>query len=189
MITHLEIANFKGIKRHAFSLKNLNILAGLNGMGKSSFIETILLLKAFSRLDGESAFALNNAFVELGTGRDVLYQFADTEIIEFSLTAPNMKKEAFYFQCEAGKDSLELVPAPKGKNVPSGKLGQWRANAIRSLADRIPVVRCLSASRVYLRVCTPNQPPALQRRGWECTEKTRRISCRRTARKKSVTNP
>lgn len=45
MIKSIEIKNFKTIKSKYFPLRNLNILMGLNGQGKSSFIQLLLLLR------------------------------------------------------------------------------------------------------------------------------------------------
>ena len=41
----LELKNFKPINKKYFPLRNLNFLVGLNGMGKSSFIQSLLVLR------------------------------------------------------------------------------------------------------------------------------------------------
>lgn len=45
MIRYLQIENFKSLKKIAIPLERLNLFFGMNGMGKSSVIQTLLLLR------------------------------------------------------------------------------------------------------------------------------------------------
>ena len=45
MISTLNLKNFKSIKSKEFQLRNLNVVIGMNGQGKSSFIQSLLLLR------------------------------------------------------------------------------------------------------------------------------------------------
>lgn len=87
MIQSIEIKNFKSIKSKFFKLKNLNVLLGLNGQGKSSFIQTLLLLRQSDKLyAGE--LKLNGGsygYVDIGTTKDALYQYAKNEDLSFLL--------------------------------------------------------------------------------------------------------
>lgn len=78
MIQALELINFKSIKKNYFPLRNLNILLGLNGQGKSSFIQSILLLRQSDKLiQGE--LKLNggdNGLTNIGSTKDALYQYS-----------------------------------------------------------------------------------------------------------------
>lgn len=78
MITALELQNFKSIKSKYFHLRNLNVIMGMNGQGKSSFIQSLLLLrqsdglqKGILKLNGG-----NNGIVNIGSTKDTLYQYA-----------------------------------------------------------------------------------------------------------------
>lgn len=75
MINSIEIKNFKSIKSKYFELRNLNVLLGLNGMGKSSFIQCLLGLRQ-SQQRAYGDFVLNGEYVEIGTTKDALYQYA-----------------------------------------------------------------------------------------------------------------
>lgn len=75
MIESIEIRNFKSIKSKFFSLRNLNILMGLNGMGKSSVIQNLLLFRQ-SRKIALGELSLNGEYVRIGTTKDALYQYA-----------------------------------------------------------------------------------------------------------------
>lgn len=75
MIESVEIVNFKSIKAKCFPLRNLNVLLGLNGMGKSSFIQNLLMFRQSNNWTyGE--LNLNGKYVNIGTTKDALYQYA-----------------------------------------------------------------------------------------------------------------
>jgi predicted ATPase len=79
MIQSIEIKNFKSIKSKYFPLRNLNIVLGLNGQGKSSFIQSILLLRQSEKLN-EGILRLNggdNGLVNIGTTKDARYQYSE----------------------------------------------------------------------------------------------------------------
>ena len=85
MIKSIEIKNFKSIKQKFFPLRNLNILLGLNGMGKSSFIQTLLALKQSRNLIRGRLDLNSNYFVNLGSTKDVLYQYSKRQDLAFDV--------------------------------------------------------------------------------------------------------
>lgn len=86
MITELKIKNFKALKEVDLTLGKLNLLAGINGMGKSSLIQALLLLKQSFRKQQLKMLILNDEeFAELGKGRDVFYQYSKDQSISFQL--------------------------------------------------------------------------------------------------------
>ena len=82
MIKSIHIRNFKSLKDISMTPSNLNLLMGLNGMGKSSFIQSMLLLRQNTD-SGLGKIALNGLLTEIGNGRDALYQDAVDEVIGF----------------------------------------------------------------------------------------------------------
>ena len=71
MITNLEIRGFKRFERQSFSVAPLTVLAGLNGSGKTSVVQALLLAWEASS-DAHSTVCLNGPFgLELGTAEDV----------------------------------------------------------------------------------------------------------------------
>lgn len=79
MIQSIEIKNFKSIKSKYFPLRNLNVVMGLNGQGKSSFIQSLLLLRQSDRLS-EGILKLNggeSGLVDIGTTKDARYQYSE----------------------------------------------------------------------------------------------------------------
>ena len=82
MISKIEIKNFKALKNISFQAKPLSLLMGLNGMGKSSLIQSILLLRQ-SRDLYRGDLSLNEYYTEIGKGKDAMYQYSIEENISF----------------------------------------------------------------------------------------------------------
>lgn len=105
MITEIAVKNFKSLNNIKVQTRNLNLLMGLNGMGKSSFIQTLLLLMQSDKLE-ERVIDLNGLLVEIGQGRDAFYQFALEEFIEFKLGFDNQEFYNWRFQYQSDKEKL-----------------------------------------------------------------------------------
>src|SRR5690606_36177399 len=105
MIEQIEIKNFKSIKKADVGVSNLNLLMGLNGMGKSSFIQILLLLMQSDKLE-ERVIDLNGILAQIGQGRDALYQYAEEEKIVFELTFEGQPKYSWKFAYQKDKEKL-----------------------------------------------------------------------------------
>ena len=81
MIKKIELKNFKCFERLELPLSNLNLLSGINSMGKSTVIQALLLLRQAYEKDslGEGLY-LNGEYTQIGTGLDLLYFNADGDI-------------------------------------------------------------------------------------------------------------
>lgn len=87
MITSVIIKNFKPYRNQEFSLGRLNLLAGLNGSGKSSLLQALLVLRqSFDQglLRNEHA-TLNGNLVRLGRFIEALFESAEEKQISFAL--------------------------------------------------------------------------------------------------------
>lgn len=91
MLNKIDIKNFKSHKASGIELGNLTVLAGQNGVGKSSVIQSLLLLRqTFTKGRLDKILDLNSPLCFIGKTRDALYQFPDKEenlLIEFSLSS------------------------------------------------------------------------------------------------------
>ncbi len=67
MITRLTIKNFKAFQYAELNLTELNLLTGINGVGKSSVLQALLLLRQSRSMDG---LALKGDLIDIGLGRD-----------------------------------------------------------------------------------------------------------------------
>lgn len=89
MITKINIQNFKSLEDVTIKCRNLNVLTGLNGMGKSSLIQMLLLLRqSYEKgflTDEDGGLILNGDLVDIGTAKEALYEFAKKEEINFNI--------------------------------------------------------------------------------------------------------
>lgn len=88
MINKIEIKNFKSLKDISIRPTNLNLLVGLNSMGKSSIIQSLLLLKqSYSKNNGIRQLNVNGDLISLGNSRDIFFQNADeTDKLQINLS-------------------------------------------------------------------------------------------------------
>lgn len=84
MLNLLSLENFKSIKDEDFELTNLTLFSGFNGMGKSSVLQSLLLMRqSFDKhLLPTIGLSLSGEFVNLGNGKDLLYAYAEDEYIK-----------------------------------------------------------------------------------------------------------
>ena len=143
MIQSIELRNFKSIKKKYFPLRKLNLLLGLNGMGKSSFIQSLLLLRQSEDIGRYRRLKLNglpNGYVNIGTSKDARYQYAKKEeTIDFVLRFNKEELIEMNFNYEFESDILKAK-----RNTTSGNISQHKDEALFSVnfqylnANRIP---------------------------------------------------
>ncbi|QBI56459.1 DUF3696 domain-containing protein [Streptomonospora litoralis] len=86
MITALEIRNFKRFTRASFDLGRLTVLSGLNGAGKSTVIQSLLLARQISELQSGNTIQLNGPYgLALGEAQELLRLDAEGSSIELIL--------------------------------------------------------------------------------------------------------
>ena len=86
MLRYLQIENFKSLRRIAIPLERLNLFFGMNGMGKSSVIQALLLLRqSYWARNYKSLIGLtiNGDLINLGSSSDILCQSAEDEQLRF----------------------------------------------------------------------------------------------------------
>ena len=109
MIKSIEIKNFKSIKGKFFPLRNLNVLVGLNGMGKSSFIQMLLAIRQSSNIFGGYLNLNDTSLLKLGNTKDVLYQYSKNECLEFDLKFDGNNQLNLKFKYEPEADYFNAV--------------------------------------------------------------------------------
>ena len=86
MITRLKVSNFKSHKDTELRLCNLTLLTGINGCGKTSVLQALLLLRqSYKKNRLMQGLDLNNPLVAIGIGDEALSQFAETGEMGFTL--------------------------------------------------------------------------------------------------------
>ncbi|ADB39416.1 AAA family ATPase [Spirosoma linguale] len=103
MITRLTIENFKAFQYAELNLTELNLLTGVNGVGKSSVLQALLLLRQSRRMDGLS---LRGELIDIGVGSDALSINADTEFISFEISSSGGGHWSYKYSYEPSSDFL-----------------------------------------------------------------------------------
>lgn len=118
MISALHLQNFKAFKDQRFGLAPLTLLAGLNGAGKSSLLQALLVLRqSFDQglLSGNKV-ALNGDLTHLGRFEEVLCESADDEFIAIAIEENALRSRwALRFISREDRVGIveELSPGPK----------------------------------------------------------------------------
>jgi predicted ATPase len=87
MITRIAINNFKAFREAEINLNYLNLFTGLNGTGKSTFIQSLLLLRQ-SELEGSTLLGglkLKGDLIDIGKGKDAYSINATSDFIKFEI--------------------------------------------------------------------------------------------------------
>ncbi len=89
MITQIKLTNFKCFRgENTFALSSFNLLTGINGKGKSTLLQSLLLMKQTVEYNQYSNnIILNGSCVQLGSFEDIKNSFAGSnEVIKFEFT-------------------------------------------------------------------------------------------------------
>jgi predicted ATPase len=107
MICKIQLQNFKRFEKQSLDIGTLTLLTGINGMGKSSVLHSLLLLRQSyqQRLLELTGLALNGNLVNIGTAKDALFEDAKEEIVKFVITFANGIEATWQF----GYNSEEVV--------------------------------------------------------------------------------
>lgn len=124
MINQIKIKNFKSIKDLTMQSKSLNLFMGLNGMGKSSFIQTLLLLRQNTN-SGLSRINLNGIYTNIGKGKDAFYQYSQEETIEIEV-------QIIDYWCESRSIPCELTYQPESNVFTNNN--KWSTSWLKSFS-------------------------------------------------------
>lgn len=114
MLTRLDLSNFKCFANLELDFAPVTLLCGLNGMGKSSAIQALLVLRQSyeQRVLREGGLALGGRLADIGTGKDALFDGAETDIIEFSLRRDDVTEPCVLaYDYDRASDRLNMLPS------------------------------------------------------------------------------
>ncbi len=108
MVRSIYVKNFKCFENISVECRELNLFTGINGMGKSTIIQALLLLRqTYERVmpGRENNALLNGKYVSLGTLKDISYWYKTDDEICISV-----KEDSDSFECryDSDKDALLL---------------------------------------------------------------------------------
>jgi predicted ATPase len=120
MIQSLHLHNFKCFADQTIQFAPLTLLSGLNGQGKSSVLQALLLLRQSYQqnlLPGEG-LALNGDLVRIGTAKDALYEDARDDTIGFNLYCTDDIFGKWLFKYDSDADVLQLMTSSDADVLP-----------------------------------------------------------------------
>ncbi|NCB39859.1 MAG: DUF3696 domain-containing protein, partial [Erysipelotrichia bacterium] len=150
MIEFIRVQRFKSLNDASFPLAGLNVFSGLNGMGKSSLIQSLLLLRQSYEKNTlfDKGLLLKGDYITLGTGKDVLTENANNETIEFTIKWADAEPVNFVFDY-AGKSDLQ--PLQTKPVMPAKQPKLFNKNFQYLAADRISPKTAYDASDYYIK--------------------------------------
>lgn len=111
MISKLTIKNFKIHSNTELELKNLNILTGINGVGKSSVFQSLLLLRQSHEGNVlQTGLQLNKPYCDIGFISDATYQYGETDEIEFSIESDENGNQTWKFKPLDNNSNKNFIP-------------------------------------------------------------------------------
>jgi predicted ATPase len=110
-IRSLHLQNFKCFENQVFEFNTLNLLAGLNGTGKSSMLQALLLARQSYQQNSlqTGGLALNGDLIQIGTAKDAFFEGAKEDVISFGLALGNGAKQTWRFHYDRETDVLALI--------------------------------------------------------------------------------
>ncbi len=108
MFNRLRIKNFKCFNDLELNFSMVNVLTGLNGMGKSTVIQSILLLgQSQKNIMSDKSLLLKGKYVDLGVGKDILFEKAEEDEVGIELQIDDNEGK-FLFEYQPEEDVLPL---------------------------------------------------------------------------------
>lgn len=118
MLEDIYLSNFKCFEDVHIELSVLNVLSGINSMGKSTIIQSILLLRQSYEMNSiDKNLQLNGDMISLGTGFDILNRNSNNEEIKIAMKENSQLFEWIY---KYSKD--EPIQKLISKNIDLDKL-------------------------------------------------------------------
>ena len=110
MLSSLTLKNFKPFENQSFSLKPLTLLSGLNSTGKSSLLQSLLLLRQSSQqnLLDNVGLALNGDLVSIGTAQDALFKRAKEDSMTLEIVMDNTIQGTWVFDYDRPSDVMKI---------------------------------------------------------------------------------
>ncbi len=106
MIKEIEIKNFKSHNTTNLDICNLTVLCGGNGVGKSSVMQILLLLReAYIKDRSFDILDLKSNPVKIGTAKDALYEFNSNKEVDEILVSFSSDIGEYHFVYEANTET------------------------------------------------------------------------------------
>jgi len=109
MIEYIRIQRFKCFSDITVQFKRLTLFTGENSTGKSTIIQSLLLLRQAHQMRAwrQKRFPLNGPWVKLGTEKDALCHWAEDDSIEFTIGFTENENKYFHWKISTIDKKLE----------------------------------------------------------------------------------
>ena len=117
MLRNIKLTHFKCFEQLDLDCTSLNLMSGLNGMGKSSVIQALLVLRQ-SFETGEllnGRLVLGGERIDIGAGSDVLFEDAERDVVGFALQDDKMT-DAWALDFDYSRTADQLSASSNGVN-------------------------------------------------------------------------
>lgn len=153
MITHWKVRNFKSFKNpEQVVVKPITVLAGANSSGKSSFLQSILLLKQTLQYGpANRPLSLNGPILKLGSSRSIHHEKSSHDPLVLGLTlctknlrnVPGYRRGSWHYEVGASyENDLETVDIQlEFSPPPTDMFFELHDGAPKSLSPTIQKVR------------------------------------------------
>lgn len=114
MVKNISLKNFKCFENINVECRELNLFTGINGMGKSTLIQALLLLRQTYEKYNSSDWqriVLNGHYINLGTIKDVAYWYRTEDDIQISIL-----EDELMWKCTWNEKYVSLLLNQKEKN-------------------------------------------------------------------------
>lgn len=116
MIKNIYFENFKCFNKSDIPVKNVTVLAGQNGCGKSTVIQSLLLLKqSFDKFQNLDKLIISGELINLGNSSDIINEYTEESNIMIAITTCIEETLAINIPYEASKNliAVETSLAPE----------------------------------------------------------------------------
>lgn len=115
MIKKIILKNFKTFEEESFEIAPLTLITGINGMGKSSIIQALLLLKQnyeIKYIPNKVSMLLKQDFIDLESAESLCYFKADERNICISITDEDSQKQVSTYRWELNASIADNTELP-----------------------------------------------------------------------------
>lgn len=112
MIKLLQLINYKIFEHQSLELRALTLLSGLNSTGKSSVLQSLLLLRQSyqQELLSKIGLALNGELVNIGTAQDAVCERAKEDYLGFKIVSDTLGEGLWHFSYDIDRKDADLLP-------------------------------------------------------------------------------
>lgn len=141
---YINIHNFKCFVDQNIELNNLTVFVGVNGAGKSTVIQALLLLRSSLLAAGDKEIALDGIFgLDLGTSSSIVNQNSEDNYIALSAKSESGGSIFFNYMADIKEDRLSLSVA------------DMEDTALECLSVGLNEFHYINAERIGPRISSP----------------------------------